>query len=183
MLVAMYGFLFFPDILAVIGVAVSGTAYLMSRRDHMMRLRVISISAFLIYLFIEGALSGAFASLIGLTGTLIQVCVPERYLQKTTKLRAGAAIVLSLLGIAVLYQSDSVLPLVALIIFRIAEVQTDIQRIKLGFLSGQVLWLTYALEKGLIPFILSEAILMSCNLFAIIRYEYERRKTPKLQSV
>ena len=163
------------EIIVVVAFMCAGAAVFMPSRTWMMRIRLISTSSYSVYFFLKEAYSGCFGSMIAFLGTVTQVVVPEKYLDRTLKLRAGIAVALAICGMVVFWGAESMLPLLAMIIARMSEIQSCQQRIRIGFLCAQSVWLAFAFESGLMPFIMTETILLGVTICAIAKHEIETR--------
>lgn len=169
-----------PDLFIVNALLFSGGAYFIACRQTMMRLRLIAIISFGIYFILSGAYAGALACLISLTGTLVQAVVPDRLLKKTLYWRTGISVVLAGAGILIFGGSESPFALIATIVSRFSELQGCTQRIKLGFMLSHIMWLTYAVQEGLVIALIVEATLLFINACAFLFQSHRARRMAAL---
>jgi hypothetical protein len=141
-------------------------------RQKMMIMKVFACLFAVIYFWGVGAHTAVYAAIISGLGGLIQALFADHHLERTRLLRASAAIFLAVMAICLSASSTlEALPLIATICSRLCEVQACKQRIRMGYIISQSLWITYAISSGLIILYIAENLNMLSNLFAIWRHE------------
>jgi hypothetical protein len=127
------------------------------------------------YFYGVGADSAVIACIISALSTGVQCLFNDKVLETTKSLRFSFGVIAAFIGVAVsVNTANEALPLVALVISRFAEIQSCKQRIRLGFLLVQILWVVYALNAGLLLLYVAENLHLLSNLYAI--WQYERHK-------
>ena len=150
--------------------------YVIRGRRRMMVVRTASSGMWVAYLAVIGAQAGAAASMIATIGCFIQAVVPDRLLKKTAGLRIGAACALCVAAMVFCVRSASdFLPLVAVMIARFVEVQACQQRIRMGLVACQLLWIVYHWSQGYILMYCAEHLTLAVNLASIWLEERKRR--------
>lgn len=167
-------------IFIAIGFACSVSALHMKNRKAMMRLRCVGSVSYIVYFYLKDAYAGAFGAIISFIGTSVQVITPEHLHQKTLYLRTGIGVLLAGAGIWVYIGSAGVFPMMAVIIVRLSEVQSCVQRIRFGILAAQCCWLAYSIELQILPFIMTEACLILSNVWATYKFYRAQKREVSL---
>lgn len=150
----------------MIGFTCSVCALHMRSRRAMMRLRWAGSIFYIIYFYLKDAYAGVFGAIISAIGAAVQVLTPDHLHEKTLYLRTAIAVFLATGGIWVFAGSTGIYPMMAVIIVRLCEVQSCVQRIRFGILAGQCCWLAYSIDLQILPFIMTESCLILSNLWA-----------------
>lgn len=118
--------------------------YHMKNRRRLLGTKFVSDSNFAIYYYLLGGLSGALGAIIAGLGGLIQALTPDRYMAKTKYFRLCLAIVLSSISIHfAAAKSSDMLPLLAIIFGRLAEMSSTPQRVRIGMAITFPPWIIY----------------------------------------
>lgn len=150
-----------------------------SSRQCMMCMRVFGAIFAAYYFYGVGAQSAVIACMISALSSGVQALFNDKLLESTKSFRLALGIIAAVLGLLVsVNNANEALPLVALVISRLAEAQSCKQRIRLGFLFVQILWVVYALNSGLLLLYIAENLHLLSNLYAI--WCYERHKKASL---
>ena len=113
-------------------------------RRRMLMTKFIGDSNYATYYFLMGAIPGCLGSLIAGLGGLIQALTPDRLMKKTRYARLSLAIILASIGIYFTAQkTNDMLPLVAVIFGRLAELSRSPQKIRLGLMLTFPPWIIY----------------------------------------
>lgn len=124
--------------------ALSLCMFHIKRRRRMLGTKFISDANYATYYFLMGATPGALGAIIAGTGGLIQALTPDRLMTKTRFYRLSAAIILACTGIYFTAQkTDDILPLLAVILGRLAEMSKTPQRIRIGMCLTFPPWVIY----------------------------------------
>ncbi len=150
----------------LLGFFCSASALQMKKRTIMMRTRALGATFYMLYFYLKEANAGLLGAFISFLGSFIQVITPEHLHQKTFKLRAILAVILASIGICIFSGTAGIFPMLAVIIVRFSEISSCVQRIRFGLLAGQCCWLIYSIELMILPFIMTETILIASNLYA-----------------
>ncbi len=146
-------------------------------RQRMLWFKVVAALLGAFYFWGIGAETAMLAGFIAALGGFVQAVFPDHLLQKTRLLRTGVAV--GLAGTAILLAAGSALealPLMATICSRFSEVQACQQRIRMGWVLSQTLWITFAVLSGLILLYITENLNLLSNLKAIWKHEQGRKK-------
>jgi hypothetical protein len=150
----------------------------MKQRTIMMRMRALGATFYMLYFYLKEANAGLLGAFISFLGSTIQVITPEHLHEKTFKLRTILAVILASSGLCIFSGTVGVFPMLAVIIARFSEVSSCVQRIRFGLLAGQCCWLIYSIELMILPFIMTETILIISNLYA--SWKFYRFKESKI---
>ncbi len=156
----------FYILIMFLGFFCSVSALQMKKRIIMMRTRALGGTFYMLYFYLKDANAGLLGTFIGFLGSMIQVVTPEHLHKKTFKLRVTLAVILALTGMYIFSGTAGVFPMLAVIIVRFSEVSSCVQRIRFGLLAGQCCWLIYSIKLMILPFIMTETILIIANLYA-----------------
>ena len=154
----------------LLGFGCSCCSLQMQNRAWMMRARLAGSALYMSYFYLKDAFAGLLGAMISFLGSLVQVVVPERYHKETLKIRFVIAIILAGVGIWVFAGTSGVLPMIAVIFVRFSEIQSCVQRIRFGILLNQCCWLIYAIDLMILPFIMTEVLLICSNLLATWKF-------------
>ena len=153
----------------------AGTMLSQNRRK-MILLNVLTITIWAIPIFLQGSTAAISVVIIAMTASLFQVAIPDRLLQKTRLLRSGIAVAAAILAVAISYETTKdILPLMALIIARMSELQSDARRIRMGYLFGMTCWTSYFIAEGMMLMVFVELAMILTAIYAIAKTERERR--------
>ncbi len=113
-------------------------------RRRMLATKFTSDANYSTYYFLMGATPGALGALIAGLGGLVQALTPDRLMAKTKYYRLGIAIALALLAIHFsAAKANDMLPLLAIILGRLAEMAKTPQRIRVGMCLTFPPWIAY----------------------------------------
>lgn len=117
------------------------------KRRKLLFIKFVSDLNYIVYYFLIGGISGALGASIAGVGGLVQILTPDHMMQKTKKYRIAAAIFLACIGLHFTMQKTSdMLPLLAVIMARLAEISSSAQRIRIGMLITFTPWMVYNLS-------------------------------------
>jgi hypothetical protein len=142
----------------------------MKSRQWMLRARFVGAILYSSYFYLKEAHAGFLGSMTNCIGAFVQIVVPEKYAQKTFKIRFGIALILASFGLYMFAGTSGVLPMIAVMVVRFSEIQSCVQRIRFGLLISQCCWLIYSIDLMILPFIMTEIILISSNLWATWKF-------------
>ncbi len=151
--------------------------YHATTRQRMMFMKLFACVFAAYYFWGMGAETAMLACFIAGFGSLMQGVFPDHLLERTRVLRSGLAVALA--GAAIVISAGNsleALPLLATICSRFSEVQSCRQRIRMGWVFSQTLWLTYAVMSGLILLYITENLNLLSNLKAIWEHEQKHKK-------
>ena len=114
---------------------------------------------------------------IAVLGGLIQIAAKPENLGKTLKIRIVMAVVLSIVGIALLArQLTDIYPFISVVVSRFAELSSRTIIIRLGFFISGIPWLFYNWSNGFYLATLYTSSLMVAILIGIYRNDRNVKK-------
>ena len=153
-----------------------GHAHIKGRR-RMLATRCVYNFLYAVYFFGFGAFTAAYAALIGVVGPMIQAVVPDHLMKQTLPYRFGISLVLAACGfIFIVDDAVSLLPMIGFMVGRFSELMACQQRIRMAGVVNHTLWISYAIQMGLLPYLISELAAKLSTLTAIWNHEQERKK-------
>lgn len=150
--------------------------YHVRRRRRMLLAKAGVDALYGVYFLMMGAHAGVYGIALAVTGGLVQVVTPDRFMRRTLLYRNIIAVILAAGGIYfVVERTSDVLPLIAVVAARFVELQSDPQRIRIGMMCGLLLWAMYSFDNGLYLMLAGYMSVMVSLLWAIIRFARESR--------
>lgn len=165
------------EIIYIMGAAILFLHFHARTRQMMMAFKAVACTMCGIYFWGIGADTAMMASLIAGFGCFLQSVFPDRLLARTRILRSGIGVVMAVAALCLAANNTlEAMPLIATIIARFSEVQSCKQRIRLGWVLSQLMWVSYAMLSGLTIMYVVENLNLLSNLKAIWTHEQHRKK-------
>ncbi|MBI1363404.1 MAG: hypothetical protein GC134_05415 [Proteobacteria bacterium] len=166
-----------PALACIMGYLVALKMFHVRRRRMFLLINAASCLPFVYYLLSEQAFTGALVSSMVGINCLLMAALPEHDSPRVKKLRVGFALTVIACGTWFMYKAPSdLLPMLAFIIARLGETQSNTQRIRYAFMPVQLLWMGYGYLSGAYVIVGGEFALLLSNLLASNRH----RRTQKM---
>lgn len=138
------------EILAItIATAITIVCSFAKKRTHVLTCSFLCGSTYVLYWFLMGEMTAVAMSAIGAFGAIVQMCIPEQYLQRTMVPRIMFTLVLAAIGFAISYENiNDVLPLMAFSVGRLAEIFSKPTSIRYGYMVNGSLWLSFSVTTN-----------------------------------
>ena len=158
-------------LLLLVSLASAIFAYLQGSRRKLLIYKLIADLLFGVYLIMLGGLAGGFSALIAVTGGFIQILTPDEKMKATAGARIALAVILS--GIVVyvgVNRGSDLLPVIAVVYSRFAELGSSRQLIAICMLLAGVAWLCYNFTNGFLFAFIYNIITISFMAYGIHRH-------------
>lgn len=164
----------------ILGLLVMVISLFQKNKDRMLRYVVFNGIFFGIEYLLLGAYSGMFSNFFGIFRTYI-----SKEKEKHKNLNKWYILLFFIIGYAIIGfisfdgKIVSLLPIIAEIIYVIALWQKDVQKIRIGTLLMVILWLIYDIFVKAYPSMITDLIVMSSTIVAIVIKDILKRKEVK----
>ena len=158
------------SIILVIGFVFSYSMPHLKDRKNLLFFNVIANFFFAYYFFLVDANAGMIASIIALISSTIQMTFSYGEIDKTAKLRFFMALVMSIIAIITGCNNNTdILPLIAVVIVRMAEAQKSVFLIKCSNIVPIILWIIYTYTNDLYLAFAGDSLLLLSYIWGIYR--------------
>ncbi len=149
--------------------------YQLKERRKLLFYKLLSDVAYAIYLFVMGGFAGAFMIVVAILGGGMQILTPEDKQESTTKFRIAFAVILSLVVVSfAVKQQNDVLPVLAVIYSRFAELITDRQIMAFCLMIAGVTWFCYLFNEGILLALVKNMLSMTSIAFGLYRNRQQK---------
>lgn len=143
---------------------------LQNNRKIMLLCGVLCAVTFAVFWGLSGEMTAMGITLAAMTGTLVQLLTPDRWLQKTYWFRFVFTLALAAGVFAFTYEGIiDALPLLGFSIARFAETLSRPQLIRGGYQFSGAMWLGFAALTGNFAGIVSNAVILAAQSYALLR--------------
>ena len=160
------------------GTALTIIAYQQSKRKKILLCTVVSAALFAIHYIILGAYTGAIMNILAASRSLVFINNTKKWASS----KIWVAIFMLIYTVACLATWDkwySILPLIAMLLTTVSNWFQSEKKIRFLTFPSSPCWLVYNIITGSVAGIITECIVMSSLIIAIVRYDILKREKVK----
>ncbi len=141
-----------------------------TKRISMLSYALLCSFTYLIYWAFAGQMTALAMTVASVIGTLVQLAIPEKHLERTRPYRVAFAMTLGLIGFFISYKSPvDLIPLMGFLAGRVSETFTKPLTMRTGFMASALLWLTFAIVAQDVRAVLANVICLGGQIYSNCR--------------